>query len=180
MGQRHTCALLDDFSRFCVGHRLEEGLSAEVTIEVMHVRCPRGAEFRQHDGKGSWALIPFLSCGSSCGYNRDVVLPGADRLVVQPEKVRDYLLSATHPVGRFKAVFFSRLGFESTGWADLRDALIDMARTGQVSAGHPSPYGKKFEVRGTLRGPKGAAETVSVWIVLTGEDVPRFVTAFPE
>ena len=41
-------------------------------------------------------------------------------------------------------------------------------------------FGQKYEVRGTLRGPSGRrAEVVTVWIVLSGESSPRFVTAVP-
>ena len=41
-------------------------------------------------------------------------------------------------------------------------------------------YGQKYLVRGILKGPSGrAAEVVTVWIIQSGEGVPRFVTAFP-
>ena len=33
-------------------------------------------------------------------------VPQAELAVVDPAKVRDYLLSPEHPVGRFKATFF--------------------------------------------------------------------------
>jgi hypothetical protein len=36
-----------------------------------------------------------------------VVLPNSERAIVDEAKVRDYLLSPSHPVGRFKAAFFS-------------------------------------------------------------------------
>jgi hypothetical protein len=42
-----------------------------------------------------------------------VRLPNADRAVVEEAKVRDYLLSPTQPVGRFKSVFFVALGFSA-------------------------------------------------------------------
>jgi len=54
-----------------------------------------------------------------------VRLPNADRTVVEDAKVRDYLLSPTHPVGRFKSVFFVALGFSADRWELLRDALLD-------------------------------------------------------
>jgi hypothetical protein len=41
-------------------------------------------------------------------------LPNADRAIVDPAKVRDYLLS--HPVGRFKAAFFLSLGYSQDRW----------------------------------------------------------------
>jgi hypothetical protein len=45
-------------------------------------------------------------------------LPFAENAVVDAEKVRDYLLSRLHPVGRFKAVFFAGLGYTQENWAN--------------------------------------------------------------
>jgi hypothetical protein len=43
-----------------------------------------------------------------------VRIPNADRAVVDPAKLRDYLLSTTHTVGRFKAAFFcGQLGYSA-------------------------------------------------------------------
>jgi hypothetical protein len=41
-------------------------------------------------------------------------------------------------------------------------------------------YGQKYIVRGTIAGMAGSVKVLTVWIVLDGEDVPRFVTAYPE
>ena len=106
-------------------------------------------------------------------------LPNADNAVVPVEKLRDYLLSRFHPVGRFKARFFTALGYRRDEWPRLeRDirALLggDAAKTEMTS------YGQKYEVRGTITGPSGGtAHIVTVWIVLQGEHIPRFVTAYP-
>jgi hypothetical protein len=64
---------------------------------------------------------------------RVVGLPNADRAVVEDAKVRDYLLSPTHPVGRFKSVFFVALGFSADRWSLLRDALLELARSGDAT-----------------------------------------------
>ena len=38
----------------------------------------------------------------------------------------------------------------------------------------------KYVIRANLKGPNGeTAEIVSVWILLSEEDVPRLVTAYP-
>jgi hypothetical protein len=47
-----------------------------------------------------------------------VKLPQADRAVVDERKVREYLLSRAHPIGRFKAAFFARAGFEAENWSE--------------------------------------------------------------
>ena len=95
-------------------------------------------------------------------------------------KVRDYLLSAAHPVGRFKSVFFRALGFSADHWEELRDTLLELARLGDATPGQLSPFGRKFEIRATLVGPSGRqAAVVTVWLVAHGRDFPHFVTAFP-
>jgi hypothetical protein len=107
-------------------------------------------------------------------------LPGADRAVIDPSKLQDYLLSTSHPVGRFKARFFSGLGYTSEDWQRLESDLRNLVSSEDAVPGQESPYGQKYEVRGPLTGPSGAtSEIVTVWIVLAGGDAPRFITAFP-
>ena len=107
-------------------------------------------------------------------------LPGAERAVVDPAKVRDYLLSSEHPVGRSKARFFAALGFTRTGWPAFQRILLNVARHDDALEGGETLYGRKYEIHATIVGANGrAAEVVTVWIVLTGEDFPRFVTAYP-
>ena len=77
-----------------------------------------------------------------------MVLPNADSAFIEPEKVRDYLLSPTHPVGRFKAHYFVALGYRVERWELLRDHLLIVARTGDAMPGKPSPFGAKFEACG--------------------------------
>jgi hypothetical protein len=108
------------------------------------------------------------------------MLPAAEHAYIDPHKVRDYLLSAAHPVGRFKAVVFQALGYKTDEWEKLRDDLLALARTGEAIPGQPSPFGQKHEVSGTLRGPNGReAKFTSVWLVPVDGQVPRFITAFP-
>ena len=109
-----------------------------------------------------------------------VKLPGVDRAVVNASKIRDYLLSDSHPVGRFKAAFFTSLGYSAAGWEALAADLRRHALDNEASAIEANEYGQKYEVRGMLTGPAGkTAVVVAVWIVLLGQDSPRFVTAFP-
>ena len=108
------------------------------------------------------------------------MLPNPERAFIAPNKVRDYLLSPGHPVGRFKAAVFVALGYTQENWETLRDDILVMARTGIASPGQPTPFGQKFEVDGILSGPTGrSARFKTVWMLRTGETSPRFVTAFP-
>ena len=92
----------------------------------------------------------------------------------------NYLLSSAHPVGRFKARFFARLGYKSDTWqrfeADLRNQHLP--QDARLAA--TTEFGRKYEIRATLKGPLGPpALLVSVWFIPAGEDTPRFVTAYP-
>lgn len=107
-------------------------------------------------------------------------LPNSARAIIDPRKVRDYLLSEGHPVGRFKAALFLVLGYSAAQWEMLHDDLLSIARTGPAARGHPSAYGQTFEVDGILTGPAGrSAAFRTVWMIKTGEDFPRFITARP-
>ncbi len=108
-------------------------------------------------------------------------IPNAERAVIDPAKLHAYLLSRNHPIGRFKAAFFLALGYSAANWrqleADRRSQHLPQSAT--VEEG--TPYGQKYAIRATLVGPAGAAaEVVSVWVVRTGEEFPRFVTAYRE
>ncbi len=109
------------------------------------------------------------------------MLPNALQATVDPSKVRDYLLSPTHPIGHFKAVVFNALGYSAEGWHVLMDDLLAIAHREPAVPGQPSPYGQKYEVSGKLTGPNGrSAQFTTVWMVKAGESLPRFVTATPE
>jgi hypothetical protein len=77
------------------------------------------------------------------------MLPNARHAVVEPAKLRDYLLAQAHPVGRFKARFFCALGYMPEDWQSLRDDLLRLAASGEARPGEPGPYGQEFTVSGT-------------------------------
>jgi hypothetical protein len=48
-----------------------------------------------------------------------VPLPNADQAVIDSQKLHGYLLSTSHPVGRFKARFFTALGYVGERWQEF-------------------------------------------------------------
>src|SRR5262249_48103247 len=83
------------------------------------------------------------------------MLPNPERAIVAPSKLRDYLLSASHPIGRFKATVFTALGYSQEDWETLRDDLLRIARSGSAVLCEFGTFGQKFEVGGILVGPSG-------------------------
>lgn len=106
-------------------------------------------------------------------------VPNAAAAVVEEEKVRDYLLSSSHPVGRYKAQFFGSLGYDQDGWRRLASDLQEILAN-NVSKIVEIDFGTKYVVPGQVIASDGTATNViTVWIILTDEDVPRLVTAYP-
>jgi hypothetical protein len=108
-----------------------------------------------------------------------VQTPGADHAIVEPAKVRHYLLSRDHPIGRFKARVFASAGYRSENWTQLQSDLQVLARSADAVLTRSEPYGQYFEVRAILQGPDGTLPVLTVWILRAGESSPRFVTAYP-
>jgi filamentous hemagglutinin len=103
---------------------------------------------------------------------RDAIIPA--------DKLRDYLLSTTHPDGRGKAEYLSRLGYSQDTAAELDADLREQTLSLDAEQGRLSPYGQKYEILGPLTGPNGSTAWVrTIWIVLTGETAPRLVTLIP-
>jgi len=107
-------------------------------------------------------------------------LPNAERVVIEPQKLKMYLLSPEHPVGRLKAAFFYALGFTRQNWERLELELRTLARAGAADLSERNAFGQKYVVRGRIRGPAGrSAMLTTVWIILDHEEIPRLVTAYP-
>jgi hypothetical protein len=97
-------------------------------------------------------------------------IPNVGQTIIDPVKLHGYLLSRTHPVGRFEAAFFEGLGYaaEERRWreADLRTHHLSQ----EAIRAEANSYGQKYEIRATLVGPAGRkAVVLSVWMVLTGK-----------
>ncbi|MEX0786692.1 MAG: DUF6883 domain-containing protein [Dehalococcoidia bacterium] len=91
-------------------------------------------------------------------------LPNADIAIIPQEKLRDYLTSTTHPIGRFKAVFFQRLGYTDKNWQELDVDLREQHLKLEAVEEAPSTYGRKFIITGSLKGPaEYEAVVTSVW-----------------
>ncbi len=107
-------------------------------------------------------------------------LPNRLQAYIPSEKLRAYLLSAIHAVGKAKATFFRALGFNETNVDLLEDRLLTLAHNALAPEVVSSPHGVKYVIEGVLETPRGTAPRIrTVWILETGEAAPRFVTAYP-
>ena len=106
-------------------------------------------------------------------------LPRAEDVRIDERKVRRYLLSPTHPVGRFKAKVFAAVGFDVSNVVGFIAELRRIAATGEVSDVEDIEFGRKYTVPGDLKGPAGTVQVLTVWIQETGQEDVRLVTVRP-
>jgi hypothetical protein len=108
-------------------------------------------------------------------------LPNGDHAFIAPAKLAGYLLAETHPAGRSKAQFFRAAGFDETTLSVLQEGLLSIARECKVTQVSSSPHGMKYIIDGSLSTPAGNVVPIrTIWIIDTGQDTPRFVTAYPQ
>ncbi len=106
-------------------------------------------------------------------------LPNSDRAIIEKRKLADYLLSTSHPIGRFKAAFFNRRGYFASNYEEPEKAFRTIIANSEVAESIESQYGRKYVISGDLIGLRGSATVTTVWIIVANEDEPRFVTACP-
>ena len=107
-------------------------------------------------------------------------LPNGARAVVEQAKIVGYLLNAAHPDNGGKAEFFLSHGFRQEDWEALASAFLRLVIDTEVEKSVVSRHGHKYIVAGPLETPSGKLPNVrTVWIVDTGEETPRLVTAYP-
>ena len=107
-------------------------------------------------------------------------LPNSDLVLVEKDKIVNYLLCLDHPDGGSKARFFQRFGFTMEAWSALAKALCRHGQENEVIIKMESPYGMRYIVEGLLETPKGRRPRIrTVWIVEKEEKAPRLITAHP-
>jgi len=106
-------------------------------------------------------------------------LPNAALAHVEDVKVRDYLLNPGNLQNQGKAGQFGQYGFVRDHWQVLADALCKHPAINPVVRIAASPHGVKYVVECSLETPDRRNPCLrSVWIIETGQDRPRLVTAY--
>ncbi|MDI6784337.1 MAG: hypothetical protein QME64_09625 [bacterium] len=107
------------------------------------------------------------------------LLPNHEYAIISLVKLRDYILSPFHPIGKFKAKFFEQAGYTQESWEILEKDIREQHLTQEAKEVNPSPFGKKYIITAPLKGPSTVIIITSVWIILTGEEIPRLITLIP-
>jgi filamentous hemagglutinin len=107
-------------------------------------------------------------------------LRNADRAVIDEGKVRGYLLNPLHARGGHKArMFAAALGYRRFDHARLIRQIREGILRHEAVLIDLTPHGERFRVEISVVGPAGWAVVRTLWIVRTGENVPRLTSAYP-
>ena len=107
-------------------------------------------------------------------------LPNPDKIIIPKEKLTDYLLSVTHPIGKSKAQFLGFLGFDESKADLIEKEIRGVAEMNDIIEEKSTNFGMKYIINGRINAPNGdIVEIKTVWILETGKERPRFVTLYP-
>ena len=108
-------------------------------------------------------------------------IPNSNSAFISKNKISDYLFSLSHPIGRHKASFFLKYGFDSSSVEFMIDQLKSLISDNDFVEKLENNFGTKYVITGFVNSPTGnEIELVTVWFVEKGEDMPYFVTAYPK
>ncbi|MFQ6115338.1 MAG: DUF6883 domain-containing protein [bacterium] len=109
-----------------------------------------------------------------------MIIPNAERAVVDIRKLRDYCLSPTHDEGKHKArLFATMLGMTANDAEELRDMLLQTVKTHDAQLGRRDEYGQRYSVDFMLQWRGKRAMIRSGWIIEHGSTTPRLTSRYP-
>jgi hypothetical protein len=107
-------------------------------------------------------------------------LPNTEFVVVEREKITDYLLNPVHRYGASKARFFAEFGFTLEAWDVLASVLWEHPQRHEVARTYETRWGPRFEIDGELKAPGGRQPRIrTVCQVDEGQIAARLITAYP-
>jgi len=108
-----------------------------------------------------------------------MILPNAEKAVVDIGKLRDYCLNPNHDVGKHKArVFVAALSLYSQDALVLRGALLEAVKSNEAIHGTANEFGQRYIVDFDMEYNGKTARIRSIWIINTGSGIPRLISSY--
>jgi hypothetical protein len=106
-------------------------------------------------------------------------LPNSERAILDISKLEDYCLDPEHPRGRHKArVFRESLGLTREDGFWLRRAILGAVGSSEAIDLAADQFGTRWRVDVPVSRHGKSVVVRTVWIMLSREDPPRFVTCW--
>lgn len=109
-----------------------------------------------------------------------MMIPYADRAMIDVRKLRDYCLSFDHSQGKNKArLFLSALGITAVDADALREELLRAVKSHEARLGKQDEYGQRYTVDFLLEWRGRSAMLRTAWIIERNSEIPRLTTCYP-
>jgi hypothetical protein len=108
-----------------------------------------------------------------------MLLPNADKAIINPEKITGYVLNFDHFEGKNKArMFASVFGLTKSNAEDLIKAIKEAILKTEALKQSESEYGIKYTVSFNFTYNKKSALIRTVWIVENKDNIARLITCY--
>jgi hypothetical protein len=108
-----------------------------------------------------------------------LTLPNGDQAILDLRKLEDYCLDPKHPRGRHKArVFRDALGIGRNDASWLRRKLLAAAKDGGAVELSTDEFGWRWRLDVPVARHERSVVIRTLWLIRTGESIPRFVTCW--
>jgi hypothetical protein len=108
-----------------------------------------------------------------------MLVPNAERAVVDIRKLRDYCLNPLHDEGKHKARLFAAIGLTANEAEELQAILLQIVKTSEASLGRRDSYGQRYIIDFPLNWRGKETVIRSGWIIEHGIETPRLTTCYP-
>ena len=71
-------------------------------------------------------------------------IPNYERAIIDSVKLKDYVLSDTHPIGRFKAALFQQMGYTGKNWGQFAGDIRIQHLSLDAELEEKTKYGGKY------------------------------------
>lgn len=106
-----------------------------------------------------------------------MLIPNAEKAVIDIRKLRDYCLNPNHAVGKHKAkVFESALNLTYQDAAALQFALLEAVKTTDAEIGKLDKHGQRYTIEFEFEWQGKRALIRSGWIIGVQSEIPHLVT----
>jgi hypothetical protein len=108
-------------------------------------------------------------------------IPNADRAVIEPSKLTEYLLNSEHKRGGTKAKLLILFGYSLENWQQLESDIRRFHLVVDVNVVKETMYGVRYEISANLLTPIDRQLFVkTVWQIDKGTDFARLITLVPD
>jgi hypothetical protein len=109
-----------------------------------------------------------------------MLIPNAEKAVVDIRKLRDYCLNPEHDDGKHKArLFSSSLGMSADAAEELRQILLEVIQSHEARLGRQDEFGQRYTLDFTIEWQNRSATLRSGWIIEHDAEIPRLTTCYP-